>query len=107
MPINGSGGGGTGASFFLGPRGVFRGIDWFLFLPALMVSLLGLATMHSFSGENAYFEKQVVWIAVAVIVFLAASIPEYRFLRRTPVVVSLYTGILFLLVLVFLLGTIM
>src|SRR3989344_1471991 len=106
MPINGSGGGGTGASFFLGPRGVFRGIDWFLFLPALMVSLLGLATMHSFSGDNAYFEKQVVWIAVAVAVFLVASIPEYRFLRRTPVVVALYSGIIFLLALVFLFGTI-
>lgn len=104
--MNASGGEGTGASFFLGPRGIFRGVDWFLFVPALMVSLLGLATMHSSSGENAYFEKQVVWIAVAIIVFFAASIPEYRFLRRTPVVVSLYTGILFLLALVFLFGTI-
>jgi len=87
-------------------RTIFNGVDWFLFTSALMVSLLGLATMHSFSGDNAYFEKQVVWIAVAVAVFLVASIPEYRFLRRTPVVVALYSGIIFLLALVFLFGTI-
>src|SRR3989338_3874094 len=87
-------------------RTIFNGVDWFLLLSALTVSLLGLATMHSFSGDNAYFEKQVIWIAVAIAVFLIASIPEYRFLRRTPVVVTLYSGIIFLLALVFLFGTI-
>src|SRR3989338_8965008 len=97
---------GISASYFLGPRGVFRGIDWFLFASALTVSLLGLATMHSFSGDNAYFEKQVVWIGIAVVVFFVASIPEYRFLRRTPVVVTLFAGIILLLALVFLFGTI-
>jgi rod shape determining protein RodA len=95
-----------GTSFFLGPRGIFRDIDWFLFIPALIVSLFGLATMHSFSGDNAYFEKQIVWIGIAIAVFFIASIPEYRFLRRTPVVVALYSGIIFLLLLIFLFGTI-
>ncbi|MDO8522232.1 MAG: FtsW/RodA/SpoVE family cell cycle protein [bacterium] len=87
-------------------RTIFNGVDWFLFVAALMISLLGLATMHSFSVDNAYFEKQVVWIAIAIAVFFIASIPEYRFLRRTPVVVALYSGIIFLLALVFLFGTI-
>ena len=81
-------------------------IDWYLFGAALAISLLGLVTMHSFSGENTFFEKQVVWISVAVIVFFVASIPEYRFLRRTPVVVSIYTLIISLLALVFIFGTI-
>lgn len=106
MEINASRGTGIGTSYFFGPRGIFRGIDWFLFAAALMVSLLGLATMHSFSGDNAFFDKQVVWIGVAVAVFFIASIPEYRFLRRTPVVVALYSGVIFLLALVFLFGTI-
>lgn len=108
MEMNNIGGrsAGTGSSYLWGPKGIFRDIDWFLFLAALIVSLLGLATMHSFSGNNAFFDKQVIWIAVAIVVFLAASIPEYRFLRRTPVVVTLFAGIIFLLALVFLFGTI-
>ncbi len=81
-------------------------MDWFLFAAALAVTLLGLVTMRSFSGENTFFEKQVVWICIAIVVFFAASIPEYRFLRRTPVIVSIYVFLISLLVLVFIFGTI-
>lgn len=84
----------------------FSHIDWFLFAAALTITLLGLVTMRSFSGENTFFEKQVVWICIAVIIFFAASIPEYRFLRRTPVVVSIYVFLISLLTLVFIFGTI-
>ena len=84
----------------------FSHIDWYLFGAALAITLLGLATMHSFSGSNTFFEKQIIWICVAVIVFFVASIPEYRFLRRTPVVVAIYTLIVTLLALVFIFGTI-
>ena len=81
-------------------------IDWYLFFSALTITLLGLVTMRSFSGEDAFFERQVVWIALAVIVFFVASIPEYQFLRRTPVVVALYAGTAALLALIYLLGTV-
>ncbi|HXK38880.1 MAG TPA: FtsW/RodA/SpoVE family cell cycle protein [Candidatus Paceibacterota bacterium] len=84
----------------------FSYVDWYIFASALAISLLGLATMYGFAAENAYFEKQVVWIGIAIVVFFVASILEYRFLRRTPVVVALYSGIIFLLALVFLFGTI-
>ncbi len=30
-------------------------VDWFLLGAALIIALLGLATMHSYSVENAYF----------------------------------------------------
>lgn len=88
------------------PTRFFSHIDWYLFASAMTVSLLGLVTMHSFSTENAFFDKQIVWISIAILVFFAASIPEYRFLRRTPVVVVLYGGMIFLLTLIFLLGTV-
>lgn len=85
---------------------LFGRIDWFLFFSALAVSLLGLATMHSFSAENSYFEKQVIWLVLAVIVFFAATLPDYGFLRRTPVVVGLYIFISTLLLLIFLFGAV-
>lgn len=87
-------------------KGAFAHIDWYLFAAALSVSLLGLVTMHSFAAENSFFDKQVVWIGVAVAVFFIASLPEYRFLRRTEVIVALYAVLTFLLALVFMFGAI-
>src|SRR3989344_3574915 len=85
---------------------IFSHIDWYLLTAAIAISLLGLVTMHSFLGQNAFFERQVVWIGIAILVFFVASIPEYRFLQRTPVVVALYMGVVLFLGLVFFFGTI-
>ncbi len=84
----------------------FSHIDWYLFAAALGISLLGLLTMRSFAGENAFFEKQLIWIALSVLVFFVASIPEYRFLRRTQVIVAIFAGTVFLLGLIYFLGSI-
>lgn len=84
----------------------FAHVDWFLLISAVTVSFLGLATMRSFPQDGAFFERQLVWIGIALCVFFVASLPEYRFLRRTPVVVSLYGGVVFLLGLVFLFGAV-
>src|SRR3989344_3434007 len=87
-------------------RLTFAHIDWFILASAIAISTLGLVTMRSFSEENAFFERQVVWIGIAVCIFFVASLPEYRFLRRMPLVVSLYGGVIFLLGLVFVFGSI-
>lgn len=60
--------------------------------------------MYSFSDDNAFFDRQVVWIGLALIAFFAASIPEYGFLQRTPVVVALFSSIVFLLTLLLVFG---
>src|SRR3989344_9175302 len=85
---------------------LFGHIDWFVFGAAVAVSLLGIMTMYSFPGENMFFERQLVWFSLALAVFFAASLPEYNFLRRTPVVVALLGGALLLLGLVLVLGTV-
>ena len=85
----------------------FAHIDWFLFAAALAIALLGLVTMHSFaSDQDVFFDKQIVWVAVAVVVFFIASIPEYTFLRRTPVVVGVYSVVVVLLATVFIFGAV-
>jgi rod shape determining protein RodA len=86
--------------------GLFSHIDWFLFFAALAISLLGLATMRSFTSENTFFDKQIIWIGIAIVFFFIASIPEYGFLQRTRVIVWLYVGALALLSLIFMLGSI-
>jgi len=67
-------------------------VDWGLFLPALFLSLAGLVTMNSFSGENYFFLRQSIWILVSVILYLAAATVDWRFLRQTRVVVPLFLG---------------
>lgn len=85
---------------------IFNGIDWFLFGAAFMISLLGLMTMRSFSVENVFFDKQVVWIVFAVCLFFIASLGDYSFLRRTRIIVGLYAIILVLLTLILSFGAI-
>ena len=84
----------------------FAHIDWFLLGAALSISLLGLATMRSFSVENAFFEKQLVWILIALILFFIASSLRYDFLRRSSIVTVLYMAIILLLSLVLMFGAV-
>src|SRR3989344_5328510 len=86
--------------------GAFTHIDWFIFASALAISLLGLVTMRSFSVENSFFDKQIVWICIAIVAFFAASIPEYGFLRRTPVITGFFAAVVFSLALIYLFGEI-
>ena len=85
---------------------VFSHIDLFLLLSAVSLSVLGLVTMRSFSVENTFFEKQLVWIAFAIVAFFLASIPDYSFLKRTPVVVGLFLLIAASLGLIYLFGSV-
>lgn len=81
-------------------------IDWRLFVPAFLVSLAGLVTMNSFSGEEAFFTRQIVWLLVGVIIFFIASGVDWRFLARTKVVVAVYLTSLALLLLLFAFGVV-
>ena len=65
-------------------------IDWLMLLSALLISLAGLVTMSSFAGDNIFFGRQVIWIFISLAVFLLFSMFDFRFLRRTEVVVSLF-----------------
>ncbi|NQV88309.1 MAG: rod shape-determining protein RodA [Parcubacteria group bacterium] len=79
-------------------------IDWILFFSALLISLAGLVTMNSFASENFYFQRQVIWILISVIVFFICSFIDFRFLRRTWVVVSIFSLSSFVLIILFVLG---
>ena len=75
-------------------------IDWLLFFFLLPILGAGLVTMNSFIGDTNFFERQVIWIALSLIIFFTFSYVDFRFLRRTNVLVTLYlvfTGLLFIL----------
>jgi rod shape determining protein RodA len=79
-------------------------IDWLLFFSAIFIAIFGLVTMGSFGAESDYFSKQIVWIGVSVIVFFIASLFDYRFLKKTGVVVTAYVVSVILLLALFILG---
>lgn len=69
---------------------LFKRIDWILFLSALAVSFAGMVTMNSFAGENYFFQRQMMWLFISVILFFTLSFFDFRFLRKTSVIVSLF-----------------
>ncbi len=82
-------------------------LDWFMFVPALLISFAGLVTMNSFAGDNYFFFRQSIWILLSLFVFLGACAVDWRFLRRTSVLVPLFGVILLTLGSLFLVGQIM
>ncbi len=81
-----------------------KSLDFALVSAMLGISLAGLFTMSSFQGDDSYFWKQSAWITISCIVFLIVSRFEYRFLKQTRVVMSVYLILLFILSLLFTLG---
>lgn len=80
--------------------------DPLLLLSALLLSLAGLVTMFSFAGDNALFNRQVVWLLLSLAVFFLLSVVDFRFLRRTNVIVLLFGGTVLLLLLLYVFGVI-
>lgn len=87
-------------------RSFFNGFDPYLVGASLLLAFFGLVTMYSFTGENAFFERQLVWIGVACVLMLVAMLPDYRLLRSSNIVITLYGIFLGLLVLVLFIGEI-
>lgn len=79
-------------------------IDWHIFVPAVLISLAGLVTMDSFSGENYFFFRQSIWLLMSVSVFFAATAIDWRFLRRTRVIVPIFIIILTALLILLVVG---
>ncbi len=60
---------------------LLAGFDGWLFGGALLLSLFGLVTMYTYQGDNFFFDRQLLWISLAICALLVALIPDYRFLR--------------------------
>src|SRR3989338_8129073 len=82
-------------------------IDWFLVFFITPIIIAGLATMKSFSPlENTgeFFDKQIIWVAFGFVVFFICSFLDFRFLKRTDVLVVIFLLNCFILLLLFVIG---
>jgi rod shape determining protein RodA len=81
-------------------------IDWILFFATIPLLLAGLITMSSFGGKGAFFEKQAIWILLSFLLFFGLSFVDFRFLRRTGVIVFLFAGGCTVLLALFIAGSV-
>lgn len=80
-------------------------IDWVLFFSTLPLLAGGLIAMRVFGAESDYyFFRQIIWIALGLAVFFAFSFVDWRFLRRSDVLVGIFLLAVFALVPLMILG---
>ena len=68
-------------------------IDWILVFSIVPILFAGLVTMKSFTpleDTGDFFSKQIVWILVGLVVFFVFSFMDFRFLKRTDVLVTIF-----------------
>ncbi len=65
-------------------------VDWILLFSVLPIVGAGLVTMSSFGGESSFFARQLTWTGVSIVAFFVFSFVDFRFLRRTGVLVSIF-----------------
>ncbi|HEY4477783.1 MAG TPA: rod shape-determining protein RodA [Candidatus Paceibacterota bacterium] len=82
-------------------------IDWLLVFFLLPILTAGLFTMKSFTPEKGgvdFFSRQVIWVGLSLVVFFVFSSIDFRFIKRTGVLVTLFLFFLFVLTALFILG---
>lgn len=73
---------------------------------ALLLSLAGLVSMYGFGQDTPYASHQLIWISIGLILFFVLSFIDFRFLRRTSVVVTIYVAAVAFLIALFLAGSV-
>lgn len=85
---------------------IVKGVDWILFFAVLPIVFSGLVTMNSFVDDNAFFDKQVIWLGVSIVAFFILSQIDFKFLRRTQTIVWLFIASVTLLLSLFIVGSV-
>lgn len=86
---------------------VLKRIDWVLVFFIIPIVSAGLVTMKSFAPEEGagnFFNKQIIWVIISFAVFFIFSFIDFRFLKRTDVLVFIFLSVSFLLLILLGLG---
>ena len=68
----------------------FRAIDWVLLGATVPMLALGWVTMNSFTADNYFAWRQLLWITIAIVIFFGSSQIDWNFLKRPWVLLGLY-----------------
>ena len=84
-------------------------IDWLLVFFILPITLAGLFTMKSFvplEDAGDFFSRQLIWIFISLTIFFIFSFIDFRFLKRTDVLVFIFLLTSLILLALFVLGNV-
>ena len=81
-------------------------IDFILVSCAFLLSIFGILTMNSFSENNPFFIKQIIWLSLSLFVMFVASSIDWKFLKKTNIVMFLYATSVSLLLFLFIVGSV-
>lgn len=74
-------------------QNTFKRIDWLLVFFLLPIIAGGLVTMKGFTPLDqggAFFGKQIIWVIASFIIFFLFSFLDFRFLKRTDVLITIF-----------------
>lgn len=87
----------------------FKHIDWLLLAFTLPIIAAGLVTMKAFvpeaDGGSNFFASQLVWVGISLFMFFLLSFFDFRFLKKTKVLMSLYVFFILVLISLFIFGS--
>lgn len=81
-------------------------IDWVLLIATLPLLAAGLISMRTFGVESSdyYFTRQVYWIIFSIAIFFSFSFVDWRFLKKTEILVALFLIANFFLIILLVAG---
>jgi rod shape determining protein RodA len=69
---------------------LFKRIDWLLVAAVFPILVAGLLTMNSFTDTSYFFSRQLIWVLISLVIFLAVSLVDWRFLKQSGFLVAIY-----------------
>ncbi len=84
-------------------RRLLEGFDWVLLLTVITICIVGLISIYSasysYGTDTPYFQKQVVWFLIGLVVMAVVTMIDYRFLERFSPILYIFSILLLLFVL--------
>ncbi|MBI2048393.1 MAG: rod shape-determining protein RodA [Parcubacteria group bacterium] len=69
---------------------LIKQVDWWLTVSLAALAGAGLLTMRSFTGDNYFFTRQLIWLGLGFGLFFVLGQVDFRFLRRSGLLVLFY-----------------
>jgi rod shape determining protein RodA len=67
-------------------RRLLEGVDWVLLITVVSISIIGLFSVYSaaysYGTQTTYFEKQILWFLLGLVVLVVTAMIDYRVIQR-------------------------
>lgn len=71
---------------------VVRNIDWILIGAVALLMGFGLVTMHSFTGADSFFVRQIIWCVIGLGIMIGMSFVDIGFLKDGRILLGLFVA---------------